>query len=406
MNPNGPPPFTIATLPGGLVPIPQHIRAFLDRTHQPTQGGYVYKEQIDVRDFYYRIRRLSPVKHPVSQRILSAYNRFGQLKPYIRFDGHEFDEYIFHASRSRRLMFRVENRPARLNYYRYPQGCATAHLDCRFAKCPTKVIRPGHVQVAISEFSDPQSVVLDPYRNVVGYVHLFCLEQFCNLPSLLAETDVTFIPAIELAKEAAFPGVLNVFQRHTVTQWAEQARESWREFKSRFPTPETRPLYYPQEPDRLYYRLAQVQKQVKYDPRMYAGFSGQQNGGYQHHAPPPQYNPRPASPGQALSALAQSALRPGEYAKAFANFCEAELASDVASPKPATPIAAGPKATIHTPVVEAARQRLSRRLSAPGVLGVQNAGIVKRPQLCRSKDSKVRDVLVTESDLARREDRR
>lgn len=249
------------------MPIPQHIRPYLDTTHQPTEGGLVPDTRRDARqdvdianEYYYKIRRLSPVRHPATNRVLSAYSGV-ELKPNSRFAGHQFDEYVFHAIRKGRLfMFRVEKQ-APLTGNRHPRGLESTR--CRFDRCPVdRTIRPGQVRVCISEFLDPENKILNPYHNAF-YVHLYCLEHFCNLPSLLADTSVTFLPAGQLAKEASFAPALNPTEREVCLQWVSQARQSWRDFKRAFPSPETRPQIQPADFDRLYHRLDKLRETHK-----------------------------------------------------------------------------------------------------------------------------------------------
>ncbi|KAJ0118252.1 hypothetical protein J7T55_009035 [Diaporthe amygdali] len=124
----------------------------------------------------------------------------------------------------------------------------------RLIAVQTRSIKPGQLRVAISEFADPENTVLDPYHNA-GYTHLYCLEKFCNLPSLLAETNVIFLPAGKPAKELSFPAALDIPQQEACLQWVNEARQSWKNFKSRFPIAEERPRYTPRNIDRLLFRL-------------------------------------------------------------------------------------------------------------------------------------------------------
>lgn len=287
--------FTHARVPDGFVPIPQHIRSFLDTTHEPTASGFVPSRRPDVDDnidmannYYYKIRRLSPVRHPATNRVLSAYSGV-ELKPESKFSGHQFDEYIFHAVRKSRLfMFRVEKQAA-LTGHRHPRGLESTR--CRFANCPIDgTIRPGQIRVCISEFLDPQNEVLDPYHNA-AYVHLYCLETFCNLPSLLAETNVAFLPAGQLAKESYFPAALNAAERDACLQWAHQARQHWRNFKRAYPLPEARPRYKPSDHDRLHYRLERIRESHKVSTkRRHEDYNGPQVYTYNNQE---QRNPAP-----------------------------------------------------------------------------------------------------------------
>ena len=509
------PPFTYARVPGGFVPIPQHIRPFLDTTHEPTEGGPIPNHKPNaqanvnlVDDYYYKIRRLSPVRHPATGRILSAYSGV-ELRPDSRFVGHQFDEYIFHAVRkSRLLMLRVEKQAA-LTSHRYPRGLEST--KCRFAKCPINgTIRPGQIRVCISEFLDPHNEVLDPYHNA-AYVHLYCLENFCNLPSLLAETNIPFLAAGQLAKESSFPPALNAAEREACLQWVVEARQSWKNFKRTYPIAEARPRYRPQLHERLYYRLGQIGKtnmatnkrrREDYDgPQVYTYVQGQQssasepapkkirtlpprtptpaaepNSGPQiyhgvpmmpYQGPPPTSHPQacnnisndpidaslPLSPGNIFSDLADSAQNqirgdsaeapdPGLYysteevdalmARDFTEYMESTF-GEFAWHEPAIPLAAGPQeyitpeqgprpeqppqpvqssppvqiqqpersqqpvATVKNPAVTAGR-RVSRRLSAPPVLGVHNARVRKSSAAGR-RSSRTKEVIVHKPGL-------
>lgn len=144
--------------------------------------------------------------------------------------------------------------------------------------------------MCISEFLDPQNEVLDPYHNA-AYVHLYCLENFCNLPSLLAETHVAFLPAGQLAKESHFLPALNAPEREACLQWAHQARQHWASFKRAYPLPEARPRYKPSDPDRLYYRLDQIRENHKVtNKRRHEDYDGPQVYTYNTHG---QQNPAP-----------------------------------------------------------------------------------------------------------------
>lgn len=498
------PPFTCARVPGGFVPIPQHIRPFLDTTHEPTESGLVPNRKSNAEDnenladdYYYKIRRLSPVRHPATNRILSAYNGV-ELKPESRFVGHEFDEYIFHAVRkSRSLMLRVEKQAA-LTGYRYPRGLEST--KCRFTKCPVNgTIRRGQIRVCVSEFLDPRNEVLDPYHNA-AYFHLYCLENFCNLPSLLAETNIPLLPAGQLAKESSFPPALSAAEREACIQWELEARQSWRSFKSTYPIAEARPRYRPQLHDRLYYRLEQINKANKatnkrrrndYDgPQVYTYVEG-------HRSPAPEPAPKkvrtlpptipvpaanpdsgsqifhgvsmmpsqgppstsqpqaynsignvpthasvPLSPGEIFPDLAEgthsqprgdSAEVPGPSAYNLTEEISALMAQDFAEfleftfgefawHEPAESLAAGPQevntpeqgpqpeqapepeqshqpvATVKPPVITAGR-RVSRRLSAPPVLGVHNARVRKRSSVASTRSSRTKEVPMQEPGL-------
>ncbi|OBT64001.1 hypothetical protein VE03_06664 [Pseudogymnoascus sp. 23342-1-I1] len=114
------------------------------------------------------------------------YNGFGELKPGKTFTSGEMLEYLYGTfPRPDNL---ESNNPSLFiqcvpsdSSSRYP---TTLSNKCRFTDCPvkTRTIPSGHFRVAFDEQNDEK---LDPYH-CAGYVHLYCLERFCNF-SCMAE---------------------------------------------------------------------------------------------------------------------------------------------------------------------------------------------------------------------------
>jgi len=113
-----------------------------------------------------------------------AYNKWGELKS-TTLTAEQLTAYLLSASHQRRQTLYIQRTPAD-SARRYP---TTASSTCRLASCPGHLhsgrkIAVGTYRVAIDERwgSVPNS---DPMV-VAGYVHLYCLERFLDLPGLVA----------------------------------------------------------------------------------------------------------------------------------------------------------------------------------------------------------------------------
>jgi len=113
-----------------------------------------------------------------------TYNRWGELKSTTLTAG-QLTTYLLSASHPQRPTLYLQRTPAD-SARRYP---TTASSTCRLASCPGHLhsgrkIAVGAYRVAIDERwgrvanSDPMVVA--------GYVHLYCLERFLDLPALVA----------------------------------------------------------------------------------------------------------------------------------------------------------------------------------------------------------------------------
>lgn len=82
-----------------------------------------------------------------------------------------------------------------------------AHSKCLFDQCPKHVygesgtIEVGHYQVAFDEkFKSYGNKVVDPF-DVVGYVHLYCLERFCDFATICSYADIEVDTRVDLPRE-------------------------------------------------------------------------------------------------------------------------------------------------------------------------------------------------------------
>ncbi|KAH7081077.1 hypothetical protein FB567DRAFT_501335 [Paraphoma chrysanthemicola] len=82
------------------------------------------------------------------------------------------------------------------------------HSKCLFENCPKQVwgdsgtIDVGHYRVAFDEkFKTYGNKVVDPF-DCPGFVHLYCLERFCNFESICQVADVQVDTRVDLPREA------------------------------------------------------------------------------------------------------------------------------------------------------------------------------------------------------------
>jgi hypothetical protein len=85
------------------------------------------------------------------------------------------------------------------------------HPKCLFKDCPKRVydkgtIDVGHFRVAFDEKSKQHgNKVVDPF-DCTGYVHLYCLERFCDFERICQEVDVRIDDRVNLLRENGPPG--------------------------------------------------------------------------------------------------------------------------------------------------------------------------------------------------------
>ena len=119
------------------------------------------------------------------------YTRLGELIPRL-FSADEINRFLFthplhegiHDLKESSLRLRVHRTPAS-SASRFPNG-----LTCRMAGCPMhSTINQGQLLVVLDELS-VQHPDHDPFLNA-GYVHLYCLERYCNFPEICSRLNVS-----------------------------------------------------------------------------------------------------------------------------------------------------------------------------------------------------------------------
>jgi hypothetical protein len=149
-------------------------------------NGTTYKrraniENMDPSQFYEKLLEIprSWKPHPDST-VTFQYNEYGNLCTDDRFSANQILEYIYyhplHKQENGGLTLWVQTVPADASK-RYPDKNSD---KCRFADCPIQggSIRKGFFRVAFDEHFRSGRMV-DPYH-CAGFVHLFCLEKFCD----------------------------------------------------------------------------------------------------------------------------------------------------------------------------------------------------------------------------------
>ncbi|KAL6720390.1 hypothetical protein ACLMJK_002312 [Lecanora helva] len=148
-----------------------------------------------------------PLRHTPKPWGRFTYTRDGELEPSDLFSPKEIQQYLFEhplhrQSRRKResgLVIRVHSNPPD-SANRFP----TLHGShrCRFKDCPAQfnTINQGSYAVLFDELSTYYSNH-DPFLNA-SWVHLHCLERFCNFPKICANLNV-------VAEKRDFPNESN-----------------------------------------------------------------------------------------------------------------------------------------------------------------------------------------------------
>ncbi|KAL9125299.1 MAG: hypothetical protein Q9217_005481 [Psora testacea] len=120
------------------------------------------------------------------------YNISGELDPSQLYTPTEITRYLFthplHYGQSTQdspLKIWIQRNPSQ-SRNRYP---STYSHRCRFITCPLPTINQGHYCVAFVEQTQVNQDH-DPFISA-GYVHLWCLERFCDLPKVFAELNIS-----------------------------------------------------------------------------------------------------------------------------------------------------------------------------------------------------------------------
>ncbi|KAF2104375.1 hypothetical protein NA57DRAFT_70582 [Rhizodiscina lignyota] len=123
------------------------------------------------------------------------YNEHGELQN-SHYTAHELETFFlkhdeFFAEEHGKLRLYIQKTPAD-SARRYPSKESSL---CRFAECPLRQINKaaniwqGHLRVAIDERWNKYRAKTDPFY-VAGYVHLYCLERFLDLPKLAKAIEI------------------------------------------------------------------------------------------------------------------------------------------------------------------------------------------------------------------------
>jgi len=139
-------------------------------------------------DDYYEPNQVVPAEWvgPATGRTFT-YTAEGELDPEAKFSPGELEDFLVnhphnHPLLGSRPILWIGNVPADAGK-RYPTKDSAA---CRFQECPiaNNTIKKGSYRVTIDEWGyNPEWMNKDPYHNA-GYVHLYCLEKFMDLPGL------------------------------------------------------------------------------------------------------------------------------------------------------------------------------------------------------------------------------
>ena len=144
---------------------------------------------------------LPPARFPQRRWVSQADNAFqyfytpqGELEPQTRYSVEELQHFMWDHplnyinSQASELVLWIQHAPSDVAH-RYPTKDSSI---CRFADCidPKGMIRNGQLRICFDENNyDPESAKYDPYHNA-GYVHLYCLEYFCNFPQICQGLNV------------------------------------------------------------------------------------------------------------------------------------------------------------------------------------------------------------------------
>lgn len=143
-------------------------------------------------------KKYKVLSHPPASWGCFNYDSHGELDPSRLYTPAEISSYLLHnplhIQDPSALQIRIHRNPAR-SRFRFPTQ--NSHR-CRFDSCPAanNTINQGHIIVAFDELASEDH---DPFLNA-GYVHLTCLERFCDFPFICRTLNIA-PDNRELAKE-------------------------------------------------------------------------------------------------------------------------------------------------------------------------------------------------------------
>jgi len=149
-------------------------------------------ESIDTNKYYQRLSEAPRGWEPRNGNgmLTFQYNEYGELSTN-KFSPDQINRYLYDHPLNYDRNDVYDNKKSRLTLWmqvtpvdsgkRYP---STNSSKCRFADCPIREnsIRKGFFRVAFDEHT-ASGRQIDPYY-CAGFVHLFCLEKFCNFPNI------------------------------------------------------------------------------------------------------------------------------------------------------------------------------------------------------------------------------
>ena len=167
----------------------------LRRLSKVYRGGANQKQpdrsRVQTNKAYVENTAYTPLEQAPEKWDIFEYTRDGELDPSRLFSAEEINRLLFNHPLHRghrnlkesQLRLRVHKTPA-ASAKRFPNG-----LKCRFEDCPMRTINQGQLLIVVDELS-MQHPDHDYYLNA-AYVHLWCIERFCNFPEICAQLNVS-----------------------------------------------------------------------------------------------------------------------------------------------------------------------------------------------------------------------
>lgn len=176
------------------------------RINHSTRGETTRTSRINGEANEHRNYKCPPLPNSDSWQNKYAFN-------YVEHNGvHEFKKKKFSARKIKDYILNYPSDDLKLWIQVSPADSARryaspGHSKCLFKDCPKHLyedngtIEVGHYQVAFDEkFKKHGNKVVDPF-DVVGYVHLYCLERFCDFAEICQWADVEVDTRVDLPRE-------------------------------------------------------------------------------------------------------------------------------------------------------------------------------------------------------------
>lgn len=153
------------------------------------------------------------------------YNEYGELDGLL--SAPVMNHYLFYHhlhqfngkynTRTSGLILWIQNVPTNINN-RYPSDFSS---KCRLSCCPERnnAIRKGWLRVAFDEQSGYSNPHVDPYH-CAGFVHLYCLERFCDFKRICDELNIR--PDNRVFPDESHKMALSEVQLHIVREYLKE----------------------------------------------------------------------------------------------------------------------------------------------------------------------------------------